>query len=252
MSDVVIVIPARYGSRRLPGKPLRDIGGVPLIVAVVERLQPLAPTPILVATDHPEVARAAASCGAAVRMTPSDCPSGTDRVAAAVAGRTDTLVVNVQGDEPLVDPHAVQRLIDVMTADASLPMGTLAAPISDAQAFWSEHTVKVVMNANHDALYFSRRPIPWTPSNLAVPPGALQHIGVYAYRREALSALHRCGPVPLERLERLEQLRALHLGFRIRTVTVSGTWIGVDTEADLEAVRKVVTGIRDRQPATSP
>ena len=239
MSDVVIVIPARYGSRRLPGKPLRDVGGAPLIVRVVERLRQLAPIPLVVATDHEGVARAVEALGVTACMTPPDCPTGTDRVAVAIRGRAEPLVVNVQGDEPLVDPGAVMRLVDVMRGDATLEMGTLATPITEPGAYRAEHTVKVVLDSSQNALYFSRRPIPWAPRDTGVPHGVLQHIGVYAYRRETLRTLHRRGPVPLERLERLEQLRALYLGIRIRVLKISGTWIGVDTEADLEAVRRL-------------
>ena len=239
MSDPLIVIPARYGSRRLPGKPLRDLGGRPLIVHVVERLRSLAPIPILVATDDSRVARAVRRCGVEVCMTPVDCPTGTDRVALAVRNRRESLVINVQGDEPLVDPQAVASLIRVMQENPTLDMGTLAGPLRTLDAYQSEHTVKVILDSKHQAIYFSRRAIPWTREQ-AVPGEARQHIGVYAYRRHTLATLTRCGPVPLEQLEGLEQLRALYLGIPIQVVEVPHAWTSVDTETDLAQVRNLV------------
>ncbi len=238
MSDVVVVVPARYGSQRLPGKPLRDVGGLPLVVRVLQRLDGLAPIPVLLVTDHAGVARVAKAHGFQAVTTPRECPSGTDRVAKAVALRRESIVVNVQGDEPCVDPAGVRALIDTMRAERDLEMATLATPTADLDDYLSPDRVKVIVDARGNALYFSRRAVPWTGTIGTEPPPSLRHIGVYAYRRDVLMSLERHGPVTLERLEGLEQLRALYLGIRIRVVGVRGPWLSVDTEQDLEAVRR--------------
>jgi len=236
--DVVVVIPARYGSTRLPGKPLLDLEGAPILARVLEQLHALAPIPLLVATDHEQIARVAREYGALPLMTPPDCPTGLDRVAAAVASRSEDIVVNVQGDEPFVDPAAVKKLISTMREAPDLPMATLAAPVSDLESYRSPDCVKVVLSAGSRALYFSRHPIPWSDSDTGVPHGALKHLGVYAYRKATLRALAEQGPARIERQERLEQLRALHLGVPIQVLRVDRAWIGVDTPRDLERARR--------------
>lgn len=245
-----IVVPARMGSSRLPGKPLLPLHGIPLIVRVLERLAPLSQYPIRVATDDERILKVVEAAGHQALMTSQSCVSGMDRVAEVARSVDAPAFINVQGDEPLVDANAVLRLCQAFEQDRTLAMATLAAPLTDAETFWSPHVVKVVVNDHSDALYFSRAPIPYgreqallhareattDKPRVWVSEGALQHLGIYGYRKEVLLTLSQTPEAPLERLEKLEQLRALSLGIPIRVLTVAQGWRGVDTPEDLAAV----------------
>lgn len=237
-----VVIPARYASTRLPAKPLLDLGSKPMVVRVAERAQASGAEEIWVATDHPEVEAAARAHGLAVLMTRPDHPSGTDRLAEVVAQcgwSSDTLVVNVQGDEPLIDP-AIIRETAAQLAASGADIATVAHPISDAADFFNPNVVKVVCRADGDALYFSRAPMPYARDHFAkandsLPAGmpALHHVGLYAYRASFLAAYAGLAPSPLEQFESLEQLRALWHGYRIRVALVDHAPApGVDTPED--------------------
>ncbi|MFM1885152.1 MAG: hypothetical protein RL026_309 [Pseudomonadota bacterium] len=220
-----IVIPARHASSRLPGKPLLQVGGKPLLQWVHERALTAGADEVLVATDDVRIEAAARSFGAKVVMTAVSHESGTDRIAevAARAGwGDDVLVVNLQGDEPLMPPRLLQQVASLLAADAGADIATLAAPVADLAAFLDPNVVKVVCDRQGRALYFSRAPIPWNRD--AAPQGLAsqsrhdlgrRHIGLYAYRVGALRRLAALPPSPLERLEKLEQLRALENGLCI-------------------------------------
>ncbi len=232
--EIVGVIPARFGSTRLPGKPLLSETGLPLIQHVVEaarKAQRL--TRIIVATDDERIARAVLSFGGDVVMTRPDHPTGTDRVAEVVAGLDHVdLVVNLQGDEPEISGHAIDSLVALMDRDQEAPMGTLATPIRDERTYRDPSCVKVVLNGQHRALYFSRAPIPHHRDGAPVPPQALLHLGLYAYRPNFLMGLAQLEPTALERCEKLEQLRVLEHGHPIAVQVVSEVSVGIDTPDD--------------------
>ena len=243
-----IVIPARYASTRLPGKPLADLGGKPMIVRVLERVQAAGAAETLVATDHEGVRDAVQAAGGAVLMTRPDHPSGTDRLAevAALRGWADEdVVVNVQGDEPLIDPAVVVAVARALAADAEAAIATAAHAIHDPAEVFSPNVVKVVCDAAGRALYFSRAPIPWArdawgEGGRDLPPAlpVLRHVGLYAYRVGFLRRYASLEPSPLEQWEALEQLRALWHGHRIRVLELAqAPAAGVDTPQDLERVR---------------
>ena len=239
-----VVVPARYASTRLPAKPLLDLGGKPMVVRVAERAKLSGAEEVWVATDHPEVVAAAEQHAWPVLLTRVDHPSGTDRLAEVVAQRgwdDDVIVVNVQGDEPLIDPELVAQTARQL-AQSGADIATVAHPIVDAVDFFNPNIVKVVCKADGDALYFSRAPMPYARDHFAseagrntLPAGmpALRHVGLYAYRVSFLRAYSRLLPSPLEGVEALEQLRALWHGFRI-SVMVSDhlPMPGVDTPED--------------------
>jgi 3-deoxy-manno-octulosonate cytidylyltransferase (CMP-KDO synthetase) len=248
----IVVIPARYGSTRFAGKPLAVIRGVPMIVHVFQRASKIrnADT-VIVATDDPRIKAIVDDAGGTAIMTSSEHQTGTSRVREAAAKFTHGIVVNVQGDEPLLPSGAVERLIDAMREDRSLMMGTLAAPLEDLDELARPDVVKVVCDRDGNALYFSRSPIPYpgiAPGDAASSPdapaalakGLLRHVGVYAFRRELLMMWRRLPLGPLERLESLEQLRALENGYRIRVVTCRTDSIGVDRPEDLKKVERAL------------
>lgn len=241
---VTAVIPARYASTRFPGKPLVDILGKPMIQWVYERtLASSRVDRVIVATDDERILNVVRDFGGEVQMTRSDHPTGTDRLA-EVAERIDTdIVVNVQGDEPLIDPRMIDLAVAPLVADAAIPMGTLMTPIASVEEFLNPNVVKVVADAQGFALYFSRAPIPHPRdfgSNLASQFHELKvykHIGLYVYRKKFLLDYPKMAATPLENTEKLEQLRALEMGYRIRVVETDLISQGVDTPADLESVR---------------
>lgn len=248
-----VVIPARYASTRLPGKPLLDIGGRPMIQRVVERACASGAEEVLVATDDARIAAAVHDPRDPARqivvMTDPDLPSGTDRVAAVAAARgwaDDTVVVNVQGDEPFLPGILVDQAAGLLAGDPSAGIATLAAPIGSLEEFLDPNVVKVVAGQGGAALYFSRAPIPWSrdgaPAGLASQreyAGALRHVGLYAYRVGTLRRITQLGPSALEQRERLEQLRALENGVRILVgLCLEDPAPGVDTAADLERARQ--------------
>jgi 3-deoxy-manno-octulosonate cytidylyltransferase (CMP-KDO synthetase) len=241
-AETVAIIPARYRSTRLPGKALALIGDLPMICHVAERTRRARDLgDVMVATDDARIRDAVVATGGKVVMTRPDHPSGTDRLAEVAATLRADVVVNVQGDLPLLDPARVELLAARMTADGSLPMATLATPIHDDAEFRSPHVVKVVAGRDGRALYFSRSPIPADRdgSRPAGEPLAWRHVGMYAYRRDVLLRLAALRPTPLEERERLEQLRALEHGIAIGVVEwrAAEPLIEVDTPEDLERAR---------------
>ncbi|MFA6441863.1 MAG: 3-deoxy-manno-octulosonate cytidylyltransferase [Sterolibacterium sp.] len=244
-----IVIPARYASTRLPGKALADIAGKPMVVHVVEAAQRCKNDGIWVATDHPDIFSAVASRGFQALMTQSDHPSGTDRIAEValrLGWEDDEIVVNVQGDEPLIDPALIESVAAALSGDRDAAMATASHAITEASDFFSPHVVKVVADRSGHARYFSRAPIPWDRDAFAATPDVLppdfpaqRHIGLYAYRVGFLRQYGQLEPSPLERCEALEQLRALWHGYSIRVVVCEqAPAAGVDTPDDLKRVRR--------------
>ena len=244
-----VVIPARFASTRLPGKPLVDIGGVPMVQRVVERASASAAASVTVATDDARIAAAISDPRRSGRdiavLTDPNLPSGTDRVAvvANLRGWTDdAIVVNVQGDEPFVPPALIDQVAQLLHDQPGAAIATLATTITSVAQWLDPNVVKVVVDAEGYALYFSRAPIPWDrdsprPESADVSR-AMRHVGLYAYRVGALRRITQWEPSPLERVERLEQLRALEHGLRIAVgVCIEAPAPGVDTEADLKEAR---------------
>lgn len=234
-----IVIPARYGATRLPGKPLRDVAGKPLIVRVYERACASGAKRVTVATDDSRIASAVRAAGGEVVMTGAAHLSGSDRIAEAalILGlKDDDIVVNLQGDEPLMPPRLLAEVAQSLACNPDFSMTTAAHPLVEDQEFQSPHVVKVVCDQKGRALYFSRAPIPW-PRLTPVPGGPLRHIGLYAYRVGFLRLFTSWQPCPLEQCEGLEQLRALEHGASIGVVISKiSAGPGVDTEDDLARV----------------
>ena len=241
-----VIIPARLASTRLPNKPLADLGGKPMVVRVAERAVLSGAERIIVATDHGDIAAACIAHGVEVCMTRADHPSGTDRiaeVARALDLADDAVVVNLQGDEPLIDPALLAATASRISA--SVPMATCAHPIHDAADAFNPNVVKVVLDKHGRALYFSRAAIPWDRDGFAVsretlPHGCtpLRHIGLYAYSNRFLQTYPGLEASPLEAIEALEQLRVLWHGYPIAVhVTDSAPAAGVDTPEDLARVR---------------
>ncbi len=242
-----VVIPARYASTRLPGKPLRLIAGRPMIQHVHERAQASGAFEVIVATDDERIALACAGFGADVLMTDPGHTSGTDRLAEVARRRRfgdDDVIVNVQGDEPLLAPGHVAEVAALLAADRAAAIATLATPVAELAEYLDPNIVKVVRDAAGRALYFSRAPIPWQRDAAAAGAvdaerfaGALRHVGLYAYRAAALQTLAALPPSALEGAERLEQLRALENGLAIAVgIARTRPGPGVDTEADLARV----------------
>lgn len=244
-----VVIPARYASSRLPGKPLADIGGRPMVLRVLERALQAGAASVVVATDDVRVQQAVEAAGHQALMTSPDHQSGTERlveVAETLGWPDDALVVNVQGDEPLIDPQLIREAARQLVLHDDAVMATLAHPIHDHADFINPNVVKVVTDENGYALYFSRAPIPWPrdafASQQAMPHelGALRHIGLYAYRAGFLRTYAGLASSPLERHEMLEQLRVLWHGYRISLgISPTAPAPGVDTPEDLERVRRL-------------
>ncbi|MCI0704376.1 MAG: 3-deoxy-manno-octulosonate cytidylyltransferase [Planctomycetia bacterium] len=233
---VAIVIPARFASTRLPGKPLLRETGKYLIQHVYERaIAAKCASDTIVATDDERIFDAVREFGGRAVMTRTDHPSGTDRVAEVAAHLSSDVIVNLQGDEPQLDPHAIDLLAELMTDPAS-DMATLAVPISNLATYQSPNVVKVVCDDRARALYFSRSPIPMVrdgePDFAVHPPRFLQHLGIYAYRRNFLLKIAAALPHPLEQSEKLEQLRVLGTGGTIKVGLVAQSHRGVDTPAD--------------------
>jgi 3-deoxy-manno-octulosonate cytidylyltransferase (CMP-KDO synthetase) len=242
-----VLIPARLASTRLPNKPLADLGGKPMIVRVAERAALSRAGQVIVATDHADIYAACVAHGVAVRMTRADHPSGSDRiaeVAAALGLRDDEVVVNVQGDEPLIDPELVNATAALIDADT--PMATAAHPIDRMDDMLNPNVVKVVLDAAGRAMYFSRAAIPWHRDTFNRTAGGdapqglpLRHIGLYAYTNRFLQRYPTLPPSPLESIEALEQLRVLWHRIPIAVhITHGAPAPGIDTPEDLERARK--------------
>lgn len=249
-NGVVCILPARLESRRLPGKPLREIGGRTLVEWSWRRARSVEGIDVLlVATDSSEVARTVRAFGGRAVLTSSEHPSGTDRVAEAAAtdpARSCPIVVNYQADEPFVDPEAVAGAV-ARVAEGTAEVATVAAPLRSADEWRSSSVVKVVTRRDGRALYFSRSPIPRPREgepDIRDQGGDratyLRHVGIYVYRRDALRRWVALSPSPLERIERLEQLRALEDGMEIQVVTGRATEPGVDVPEDLERARGIL------------
>jgi len=243
-----VIIPARMASSRLPDKPLADIAGLPMVVRVAQRAALSGAGRVVVAADDPRVVAACQAHGVQALLTRQDHVSGSDRLAEAcelLGLGDDALVVNVQGDEPLIPPQLIDEVARVLAERPEAAMGTAAHPIHDLSEFTNPNVVKVVMDARQLALYFSRAPIPWWRDGQqdggfqALPtPAPLRHIGIYSYRAGFLRQFPQLPPAPIETLESLEQLRALWHGHRIAVhVTDAAPGPGVDTPADLARVR---------------
>jgi 3-deoxy-manno-octulosonate cytidylyltransferase (CMP-KDO synthetase) len=235
--QTVAVIPARYAATRLPGKPLIDIGGQPMIEHVYRRAAAARGVDaVVVATDDPRIVEAVHGFGGVARLTSPGHATGTDRVAEVARSLACEIVVNVQGDEPLIEPSMIAAVVEPLLADRTVRMSTLRRPVADPLSLQNPNLVKVVVDRTGDALYFSRSPIPYVRSGPRAA-AAFAHVGVYAYRREFLLQLASLPPTPLERTESLEQLRVLEHGFRIRTVETLGETLSVDTPEDVERLR---------------
>lgn len=244
---VAIVIPARHASSRLPGKPLLRATGKYLIEHVYEQAcRARCASDVVVATDDERIRAAVESFGGRAALTRSDHVSGTDRVAEVAARLTSDVVVNLQGDEPLIDPDSIDQLADLLARDAGADMATLAVPISDRDTYLSPNVVKVVCSDRGRALYFSRSPIPMVrdgdPDFQARPAQFLQHLGIYAYRREFLLKIAGTPSHPLENLEKLEQLRVLGAGGEIQVGLAAHAHRGVDTPDDYDAFVRAYRG----------
>jgi len=242
-SRVVALIPARYESTRLPGKPLALIQGKPMIQHVFERTRAVGLVDhVVVATDDARVADAVRGFGGEVVMTSARHASGTDRIAEVVPKLDAEIIVNVQGDLPFFDPAMVHAAVALMQADTILPMATVKMAIEDAAEMVNPNVVKVVTDRDGFALYFSRSPLPYWRESAHAGVLGYKHLGLYAYRRDFLLRFARLAPTPLERAEKLEQLRALEWGFRIKVAETSGAGIEVDTPQDLERARAWAAG----------
>ncbi len=247
-SAFTVLIPARLSSTRLPDKPLADIAGMPMVVRVAQRARQSAAARVVVATDSASILAACNQHGVEAILTRHDHPSGSDRLAEAcgLLGLTDDdRVVNVQGDEPLIDPQLVNAVAGLLDLHPDAAMSTAAHPIQEVSEFRNPNVVKVVTDSNGIALYFSRAPIPWWrdgsavgEAGLPVHPHALRHVGLYGYRVGFLREFPRLPPAPIESCESLEQLRAIWHGHRIAVhVTTDPPGLGVDTPDDLARVR---------------
>ncbi|REJ79858.1 MAG: 3-deoxy-manno-octulosonate cytidylyltransferase [Acidobacteria bacterium] len=247
---MVCAIPARWGSTRLPGKPLLELAGKPMIQHVYERAgEATGVDRVVVLTDDERILDAVRGFGGEAEMTPVECPSGTDRIAHAARSWSEEAIVNLQGDEPLIDPRAVSAVAEHLRELPGDAMVTLAAPLAE-ELRSDPARVKVVLDRRGYALYFSRAPIPHrrdaAPANASDPTGreevapTLLHIGIYGYRRDTLLELAALAPTPLERSEALEQLRALESGVRIRVLRSDHSAVGVDTAADVREAERLL------------
>ena len=235
----ICVIPARYSSTRLPGKPLKLIAGVPMICRVYDRASKAKLIDkAIVATDDERIFKAVKEYGGEVMMTRADHPTGTDRLAEVATAFSDVdVIVNVQGDEPLIEPSLIDDLIRLFNEDPNLHMATVSTELTEEADINNPNNVKVISDLNGYALYFSRSVIPY-PRN-AGKSKVYKHIGIYAYRREFLLKYAKMSPTPLEQSESLEQLRALENGYRIKVLRSDNQFIGVDTEEDLKLVNEI-------------
>lgn len=278
----VVVIPARYASTRFPGKPLADLAGKPMIVHVAERAARSGAREVVVATDHPDIARAVEAHGHVAVMTRADHATGTDRIAEVVARRrygANEIIVNVQGDEPLIDPRLIRSVASNLKRHRDAAIATACHSIHAAADFLNPNIVKLVLDESGYALYFSRAPIPYprdafarvasgprdafarvatsrnTGATLRRLPAGLpvyRHVGIYAYRGAFLRRFKKLAPVPLEQFEALEQLRALAHGFRISVeVMTAPSAPGVDTPQDLSRVRRLIASAVARRRSVS-
>lgn len=239
------VIPARYASTRLPGKPLVSIAGKPLIQWVWEAVQACRELDaVIVATDDERIQSACAKFGAQVVMTSPNCHTGSDRIAEAIRKVDHGIVVNIQGDEPLIDPETIDQCVRLLRDDVEAGVVSAMTPFQSEEDYTQPHMVKVVTDSLGYAMYFSRAPIPdvrrLSESELKAVPPAMKHVGLYVYRRRALEQFVVLPPSRYEEVEKLEQLRLLEAGIRIRMIQVKEAAVGVDTPEDVSRVEKLL------------
>lgn len=246
---ILCVIPARYASTRLPGKPLKDVAGKPMICRVYDRAsQAKTLAGVVVATDDERILRAVEDHGGRAMMTAKDHPTGTDRLAEVAEAYPDVdLIINVQGDEPLIEPSLIDELGRAFDGDAELQMATVMTPMEDEAEQKNPNNVKVVTDKNGCALYFSRSLLPYPRNDAGTP--VYKHIGIYAYRRDFLLAYAKMAPTPLERTESLEQLRALENGYKIKCIRTNARFVGVDTPEDLAKVNEIYRRMEGKEEA---
>ena len=246
---ILCVIPARYASTRLPGKPLKDVAGKPMICRVYDRAsQAKTLSGVVVATDDERILRAVEDHGGRAMMTAKDPPTGTDRLAEVAEAYPDVdLIINVQGDEPLIEPSLIDELGRAFDGDAELQMATVMTPMEDEAEQKNPNNVKVVTDKNGCALYFSRSLLPYPRNDAGTP--VYKHIGIYAYRRDFLLAYAKMTPTPLERAESLEQLRALENGYKIKCIRTNARFVGVDTPEDLAKVNEIYRRMEGKEEA---
>ena len=246
---ILCVIPARYASTRLPGKPLKDVAGKPMICRVYDRAsQAKTLSGVVVATDDERILRAVEDHGGRAMMTAKDHPTGTDRLAEVAEAYPDVdLIINVQGDEPLIEPSLIDELGRAFDGDAELQMATVMTPMEDEAEQKNPNNVKVVTDKNGCALYFSRSLLPYPRNDAGTP--VYKHIGIYAYRRDFLLAYAKMAPTPLERTESLEQLRALENGYKIKCIRTNARFVGVDTPEDLAKVNEIYRRMEGKEEA---
>ncbi|CAM2009745.1 3-deoxy-manno-octulosonate cytidylyltransferase [Acanthopleuribacter pedis] len=260
--SATVIIPARMAASRFPGKPLATILGKPMIEWVVQRCRLAAVDQVIVATDSPQIADAVRAFGGDVVLTRADHENGTSRIAEVAAGLRCDIVVNVQGDEPAIHPDDINAVIAPLRDDPHLPMATLAEQLQTADDIFNPNIVKVVRAANRHALYFSRAPIPYHKHDGMTAPTfphpetpAYRHVGIYAYRQAFLLEYVAHPPCDLERIEGLEQLRALHMGGSIYVGDATHSSVGVDTPADVpraETLLKTILGTTTPSPSNQP
>lgn len=240
--NIIAVIPARYDSSRFPGKPLAPIAGKPMIQHVVERaLQARRVSRVLVATDDDRIRAAVASFGGESAMTRRDHRSGTERIAEVAVHNSADIYINVQGDEPLISPEVIDAAAEAISSDAEVQVSTLYVPIAQPSEIMDPNVVKVVSDFDGNALYFSRAPIPWVrDASQPVAARHFKHIGIYAFRRDALLEFPTLPPGELEHLEQLEQLRWLENGYRIRVGECEYNGVAVDVPADVAKVEEIL------------
>ena len=240
MSEALIVIPARYGSTRLPGKALKLLAGKPVVQHVWQACVKAGVGEVLIATENQIVVDAAAQFGAKAVLTSESCQSGTDRVYEAAQNRPERIIINVQGDEPFIAPSTVQKIARLLQADPQCDIASAVAPTLDENKINDPNCVKAVLNKEGRALYFSRSRVPYkrelTEENKKVP--YWQHCGIYGYQRKALERFVSLPPSPLEQLERLEQLRALEDGMTLKCVVIESAGPAIDTAHDLAAAEE--------------
>ena len=237
--NTLCVIPARYASTRLPGKPLADIAGKPMIVRVYEQAAKAKRiSGVIAAVDDERVYEAVVSHGGRAMMTAKNHPTGTDRLAEVAAAHPEAeLIINVQGDEPLIEPDLIDALAAAFDEDEELQMATVKSPMTDGDEMKNPNNVKVVTDKNGYALYFSRSLLPYPREDTGVT--VYKHIGIYAYKRDFLLRYARMEPTALERTESLEQLRALENGYKIKVIATDFRFVGVDTPEDLAEVNRL-------------
>ena len=243
-AKVVVVIPARYASTRLPGKPLVSLAGKPMIQRVCERAKLATRVDrVLVATDDERIVKAVEGFGGEARMTPADHRTGTERVAEVAAHEQGDIFVNVQGDEPLLDPAAVDTAVTSLLEEPAAAIATVATPIKTPADIMDPNVVKTVLDFDGNALYFSRAPIPWVrDTGTKVQVRHLKHLGLYVFQREALLEYPTLPQGELERIEQLEQLRWLENGWKIRVAEVEHDTVSVDVPEDVARVEKLLKG----------